>query len=73
MLQMMKPMQVQQYVAQEKMMQEQQRAADERQRQFLTTILERRGDQIPAATRSTIEKSYPIKINFKEFSGEFEG
>ena len=49
-----------------RMMKEQQRASDERQRQFLAAILERRAD------RSTIEKSPPIKIDFKEFSGESE-
>ena len=48
------------------------RAAGERQRQFMATILERRADQTPTATRSTIEKSPPIKIDFKEFSGEPE-
>ena len=61
MLQMLKQMQEQQHVAQE-MMQERQRAA----------ILERRADQTPADTRSTIEKSPPIKIDLKEFSGEPE-
>ena len=71
MLQMIKQMQEQQHVAQE-MMQEQQRTADERQRQFMAAILDRRADQTPAATRSTIEKSPPIKIDFKEFSGEPE-
>ena len=50
----------------------QQRAADERQRQFMATILDRRADQTPAATRSTIEKSTPIKSDFKKFSGEPE-
>ena len=54
------------------MMQEQQRAVDERQRQFVATILERRAGQTPTATRSTTEKSPPIKIDFKEFSGEPE-
>ena len=53
-------------------MQEQQRAADERQRQFMAAILERIAGQTPTATRSTIEKSPPIKIDFKEFSGEPE-
>ena len=53
-------------------MQEQQRAADERQRQFMVTILDRRAGQTSTATRSTIEKSPPIKIDFKEFSGEPE-
>ena len=71
MLQMIKQMQEQQHVAQE-MMQEQQRAADERQRQFMGAILDRRADQTPTATRSTIEKSPPIKIDFKGFSGEHE-
>ena len=71
MLQVIKQMQEQQHVTQE-MMQEQQRATDERQRQIMATILERRADQIPAATRSTIEKSPPIKIDFKEFSREPE-
>ena len=71
MLQMIKQMQEQQNVAQE-MMQEQQRAADEHQRQFMAAKLDRRADQTPAATRSTIEKSPLIKIDFKEFSGEPE-
>ena len=71
MLQMTKQMQEQQLVAQE-LLQEQQRAADERQRQFMAAILERRACQTPTATRSTIEKSPPIKIDFKEFSGEPE-
>ena len=71
MLQMMQHVQEQQHVTQE-MMQEQQRAADERQRQFKAAVLERRADQTPNATRSTIEKSPPIKIDFKEFSGEPE-
>ena len=71
MLQMVEQVQNQQHVAQE-MMQEHQRAADERQRRFMATILERRADQTPAATRSTIEKSPPIKIDFKEFSEERE-
>ena len=70
-LQMIKQKKEQQHVVQE-MMQEQHRAADERQRQFMVTVLERRADQTPAATRSTIEKSPPIKIDFKEFSGEPE-
>ena len=70
-LQMTNQMQEQQRVAQE-MMQEQQRAADERQRQFMAAILERRADQTPAAARSTIEKSPPIEIDFKELSGEPE-
>ena len=68
---MIEQMQKQQHVAQQ-MRQEQQRAADERQRQFLAAILDRRADQTPTATRSTIEKSAPIKIVFKEFSGEAE-
>ena len=51
------------------MTQEQQRAADERQRQFMAAILDRRADWTPAARRSTIEKSLPVKTNFKEFSG----
>ena len=71
MLQMIKQMQEQQHVAQQ-MMQEQQRAADERQRQFMTAILDRRADQTPAVTRSTIEKSPLIKIDSKEVSGEPE-
>ena len=72
MLQIMKHnMQEQQLVAQE-MMQEQQRAADKRQRQFMAAILGRRAGQTPTATRSTIEKSPPIKIDFKEFSWESE-
>ena len=68
---MMKLMKKQQLVAQE-MMQEQQRAADERQRQFMAAILDRRAGQAPTATRITIKKSLPIKIDFKEFSGEPE-
>ena len=71
MLQMVKQMREQQRVTQD-MMQEQQRAADERQRQIMAAILERRAGQTPTATRSTIEKSPPIKIDFKEFSGEPE-
>ena len=71
MLQIMKQMQEQQLVAQE-MMQEQQRAAGERQRQFKAAMLERKAGQIPTATRSTIEKSPPIKIDFKEFFEEPE-
>ena len=71
MLPMMKQTQEQQCVAQE-MMQEQQRAAGERQRQFMAAVLERRAGQTPTATRSTIEKSPPIKIDFKEFSREPE-
>ena len=50
-------------------MQEQKRAADEWQRQFMAAILERRAGQTPNATISTIEKS---PIDFKEFSGEPE-
>ena len=46
MLQMIKKMQEQLHVTQE-MMQEQQRAADKRQRQFMAAILERRADQTP--------------------------
>ena len=38
----------------------------------MAVILDRRADQTPAATRATIEKSSPIKIDFKEFSGEPE-
>ena len=38
----------------------------------MAAILERRPDQTPNATRSTIEKSPPIKIDFKEFPGEPE-
>ena len=72
MLQIRKQMQEQRYVAQE-MTQEQQRVANERQRQFMAAILDTRADQTPAATRSTIEKSPPIKVDFKEFSGEPEG
>ena len=71
MLQMMKQMQEQQLVAQE-MTQEQQRAANERQRQVMAAILDRRAGQTPTATRSTIEKSPPIKIDSEEFSGEPE-
>ena len=71
MLKMIKQMQEQQHVAQG-MMEERQRAADERQRQFMAATLERRADQTPTATRSTIEKSAPIKIDFKKFSGEPE-
>ena len=70
-LQMIKQMQEQQLVAQE-MTREQQRAADERQRQVMTTILDRRAGQTSTATRSTIEKSPPIKIDSEEFSGELE-
>ena len=55
-----------------KQMQEQQLTADERERQFMAAILNKRADQTPAATRSTIEKTPPIKINLKEFSGEPE-
>ena len=70
-LQMIKQLQEQQHVAQE-MIQEQQRAADERQRQFMAAILERGAEQTPAATRSTIVKFPPIKIEFKEFASEPE-
>ena len=38
----------------------------------MAAIVERRTDQTPAATRSTIEKSPPTKIDFKAFSGEPE-
>ena len=38
----------------------------------MTAILERRACKTPTATRSTIEKSPPIKIDFKEFSGKPE-
>ena len=38
----------------------------------MAAILERRADQTPTATRSTIVKSPPIKIDFKKFSGEPE-
>ena len=69
MLQMIKQMQEQQHVAQE-MMKEQRYSADEHQRQFMAVILERRADQTHGATRSTIEKSTPIKIDFKELCGE---
>ena len=71
MLQMIKRMQEQQHNAQE-MMQEQQHAADERQRQCMAAIPERTADQTPTATRSTIEKSPSIKIDFKKFSGKPE-
>ena len=71
MLQMVKQMQEKQLAAQE-MMQEQKRAADERRRQFMAAILERRAGQTPTATRSAIEKSPPIKIDFKELSEEPE-
>ena len=50
-----------------KQIQKQQLAADE-QRQFVAAILDRKANQTPAATRSTIEKSPPIKIDFEEFS-----
>ena len=53
-------------------MQEPQHAADERPRQFIVAILERRADQTPAAIRPTIEKSPTIKIDFMEISGEPE-
>ena len=39
-------------------------------RKSMAVILEIRADHPPATTRSTIEKSPPIKIDFKEFSGE---
>ena len=71
MLQMMKQMREQQRVTQD-MMQEQQRVANERQRHFMAAILERRADQTPTATRSTIEKSPLIIIYLNEFSGEPE-
>ena len=38
----------------------------------MAAILDRRADQTPAVTRSTIEKSPPVKIDFKKFSGEPE-
>ena len=38
----------------------------------MAAILDRRADQTPTATRSMIEKSPPIKIDSKEFSGELE-
>ena len=41
-------------------------------REFMAAILERRTNQNPVATRSRIEKSLPIKINFKDLSGELE-
>ncbi|CAM9707206.1 unnamed protein product, partial [Ascophyllum nodosum] len=53
-------------------MQEQQLAADERQRRFMAAILDRKVDQTPDATKSTIEKSPLVKIDFKELSGEPE-
>ena len=59
-----------QHVAQE-MMQEQQRAADKRRRQFMSVILERRAYKTPTATRYTIEKSSPIN-RLREFYGELE-
>ena len=71
MLQMIKQVQEQQHASQE-IMQKQQRAADERQRQFVAAILDRRAHQTTAVTRSTMEKSPPIKIDFKEFSAEPE-
>ena len=71
MLQMIKQMQNNKHVAQE-MTQEQQHAANERQRQLMAAILERRADQTPAATKSTIKKSASIKIDFKEFFEEPE-
>ena len=39
------------------MMQEQQRAADERQRLFMAAIQDRRAHQTPAVTRSTVERA----------------
>ena len=36
----------------------------------MAAILDRKAGQTPAVTRSAIEKSPPIKIDFKEFSGE---
>ena len=71
MLQVIKQMQKQQYDARE-MMQKEQRAADECQRQIMAAILDRRADQTPAATRSTIEKPPPNKTDFKEFAEEPE-
>ena len=38
----------------------------------MAAILDRKADQTPAAKRCTIEKSPPIKIDFKEFSWEPE-
>ena len=38
----------------------------------MAAILEKRAGQTPTATKSTIEKSPPIQIDFKEFSGEAE-
>ena len=38
----------------------------------MAAILKRRTDQNPATTRSTIEKSHPIKVDFKKFSGDPE-
>ena len=80
MLQMIKQMQEQQHITQEMMQeqqhvaqdmtQEQQRAADEGQRQFMAAILDIRAHQTPTVTRFTIENPPPIKIDFKEFSGE---
>ena len=64
MFQIITQLQEQQHVAQQ-MMQEQQRAADEHQRQFMAAILDRTADQTPAVTRSTTEKSPPIKIDFQ--------
>ena len=54
------------------MKQERQRAADQRQRQLMAAVLERRGDQTPTATRFTIGMYFPVKIDFKEFSAEPE-
>ena len=36
----------------------------------MSAVLERRAGQTPTATRSTIEESLPIKIDFKKFFGE---
>ena len=55
-----------------KHMQEQQLAANERQRQFMVAKLGRRADHTPAASRATIEMSPPITIDLKESSGEPE-
>ena len=38
----------------------------------MAAILDRRADRTPAGTISTIEKSPPIKIHSKDFSGEPE-
>ena len=69
MFQMLKKrMQEQQHVAQE-ILQKQQRAADKRQRQFMSVILEKKAYRTPTATRSTIGKSPPIKFDFGRFTG----